>query len=373
MDKRSFAQKLNERPRLESLLWASPPLVFLLTPLVNSVLYWSRGEHVPWEIPVLAIAMIIVYLSSWLLNDTAPQGQKITAKLVIPVVLFLIIQIWYITADPLGGPYMLAYLTSMLVLQLPRRYVLFGAFGPLLLGTYQSFLNETFFAPFVIISTGGFILFLRFRLDTDREEQLVQVQAKQRADDQRRNQLAADLHDILGQSLTTISVKADLAQRLLEGQDFPRAEQARTQVNDVAALAREALADVRHVVAATKEVSMSSELAAAQELLEAAGMTVRLKVSGTPNAGVLDTNAAYVMRESSANIIHHSATDTVDISLSPTTLRIYDHGPAKARQNGMNRLGTGLQGLKERIGDHGKFKAGPHNKGWLVEYHMEEK
>ncbi len=75
-----------------------------------------------------------------------------------------------------------------------------------------------------------------------------------------RNRFARDLHDILGHSLTVITVKAELAGRLIEANP----ERAAAEVADVEQLARAALADVRAAVAGYRELSLAGELVAAR-------------------------------------------------------------------------------------------------------------
>ena len=83
-----------------------------------------------------------------------------------------------------------------------------------------------------------------------------------------RSRFARDLHDILGHSLTVLTVKAELAGRLV-ALDPERAER---EIGEVEALARQALADVRAAVAGYREVSLPGELASARAALEAAGI-----------------------------------------------------------------------------------------------------
>ena len=98
--------------------------------------------------------------------------------------------------------------------------------------------------------------------------------------------MARDLHDILGHSLTVITVKAELAGRLAERRG---ADRARAEIADVERLAREALADVRATVGGMREVTLAGELAGARTALEAAGHRRRAavrRVDDVPPRGV---------------------------------------------------------------------------------------
>ncbi len=81
-----------------------------------------------------------------------------------------------------------------------------------------------------------------------------------------RNRFARDLHDILGHSLTVITVKAELAQKLMDVDT----DRARAELADLERLSRDALADVRRAVEGYRELSLPGELARARTALAAA-------------------------------------------------------------------------------------------------------
>lgn len=83
-----------------------------------------------------------------------------------------------------------------------------------------------------------------------------------------RERIGRDLHDILGHSLTTIAVKADLAGRLVGRND----DAARAEVDSLASIARQALAGVRATAANMREVRLASEIASARSVLDAAAI-----------------------------------------------------------------------------------------------------
>jgi two-component system sensor histidine kinase DesK len=89
---------------------------------------------------------------------------------------------------------------------------------------------------------------------------------------QERSRFARDLHDLLGHSLTVVTVKAELAGRLI-AIDPDRAEK---EIADVERLARDALADVRAAVSGYREVTLATELVSARTALEAAGIIAEL-------------------------------------------------------------------------------------------------
>jgi two-component system sensor histidine kinase DesK len=169
-------------------------------------------------------------------------------------------------------------------------------------------------------------------------EQLVEL-----AVTQERERLSRDVHDILGHSLTVITVKTELAGRLLEdsGEGNTR---ARAELADAERLAREALADVRATVSGMRRVSLTGELAAARQALDAAGITADL-----PSA-VDDVPArhrelfAWALREGVTNVVRHSGARRCVVRLGAACVEVRDDGPGPS--TGVS--GTGLAGLRSR-------------------------
>lgn len=174
------------------------------------------------------------------------------------------------------------------------------------------------------------------------------------AAERERMRIARDLHDLLGHSLTTVTVKAALAARLFD-QDPAR---ARTEIAEVELLARESLADVRAAVAGYREVRLATELATAREVLAAAGIEAQLPgaVEGmSPEVGGL---FGWVVREGVTNVVRHSQATSVRITLDATGIEIVDDGHGCMPKT--TDAGNGLAGLAERAGAlGGRLLAGP--------------
>ncbi|WP_344064140.1 sensor histidine kinase [Nostocoides vanveenii] len=158
--------------------------------------------------------------------------------------------------------------------------------------------------------------------------------------EEERHRLARDIHDILGHSLTVITVKAELAGRLLDVD----AERARAEIASVEALAREALADVRGAVVGVREISLAGELASARQALTAAGITPRLPTAVDAVDPGLKELFAWTVRESVTNVVRHSGASTCRIDLEPKRIVVRDDG--RGAHGGAQ--GSGLRGLRER-------------------------
>lgn len=155
-----------------------------------------------------------------------------------------------------------------------------------------------------------------------------------------RSRLARDLHDILGHSLTVITVKAELAGRLVDGDPA----RAKAEIADLERLSRDALADVRATVSGYRQLSLPTELARARRALEAAGIAAI--VPGA--ADVVDARwrdlFAWVVREGSTNVVRHSRAHHCEITLAADAVQVRDDGDAPAQV----LPGNGLTGLRER-------------------------
>jgi two-component system sensor histidine kinase DesK len=159
-----------------------------------------------------------------------------------------------------------------------------------------------------------------------------------------RNRVARDLHDILGHSLTVIRVKAELAARMV---DIDPAR-ARAEVEEVEALAREALADVRGAVEGFREISLSGELARAREALGSAGIEARLPRHVDTVDPALRELYAWTVREGVTNVIRHSGARVCTVDIDARGLRLADDGRVGMPGPAGRADGHGLQGLAER-------------------------
>lgn len=163
--------------------------------------------------------------------------------------------------------------------------------------------------------------------------------------EEERNRFARDLHDILGHSLTVITVKAELAGRLLDVDPA----RARAEIADLERLSRDALADVRSAVSGYREVTLPGELSRARQALEAA--QIRAELPNTTDAVPTDARElfAWAVREGVTNVIRHSGARTCRISLTADGVEIRDDGQGP----GASAPGHGLTGLRERAAAFG--------------------
>jgi two-component system sensor histidine kinase DesK len=173
-----------------------------------------------------------------------------------------------------------------------------------------------------------------------------------------RLRFARDLHDLLGHSLSLITLKTELAGRLLP--DAP--EKAAAEIQDVEGVARRALREVREAVAGYRQPTLDRELYGARETLEAAGISCRIenRVGVLPNA--LDAVLAWTVREGVTNVIRHSRARRCEILLTrdgdEVRAEITDDGRGSSPEGTGVITGSGLRGLAERVeSSSGGFEA----------------
>ncbi len=197
------------------------------------------------------------------------------------------------------------------------------------------------------VAAFGFMVLLR----RTQELRAAQQEVSQLAAERERLRIARDLHDLLGHSLTAVTVKARLAGRLV-GRDDARAVE---EIGAVERLARQSLADVRAAVAGYREVSLAVELATAREVLAAAGIAADLPRAVDEVPAELRQLFGWVVREGVTNAVRHSGASHLRVLVEPDAIEVVDDGRGAA-----GGQGSGLAGLAERAARlGGRVEAGP--------------
>src|SRR5215216_5956548 len=117
-----------------------------------------------------------------------------------------------------------------------------------------------------------------------------------------RLRFARDLHDLLGHSLSLITLKSELAGRLLPAAP----EKAAAEVRDIEGVARRALREVREAVSGYRQPTLDRELYGAREMLEAAGISCRIENKVGVLRSATDAVLAWAVREGATNVVRHS-------------------------------------------------------------------
>ncbi len=183
---------------------------------------------------------------------------------------------------------------------------------------------------------------------------LLQARAElaERAVAEERMRFSRDLHDLLGQSLSVIALKAELGRR--------RPEQASAQLGEIETVARDALASVREAVSGYRQPTLAGEVAGARMALEAAGIAAEVDVPDAALPPDAEAVLAWAVREGTTNVIRHSGARRARIVVGSGVAEIDDDG----RGGNGGDPGHGLAGLRERaerLG--GTLVAGPRPEG----------
>ncbi|MDH6580678.1 histidine kinase [Kitasatospora sp. MAP5-34] len=141
-----------------------------------------------------------------------------------------------------------------------------------------------------------------------------------------RLRFARDLHDLLGYTLTAITLKSELAHALTNHNP----NQTRSELESIIQLSRQALHDVREVARTYRTMTLLTELTSARTLLTTAGINTHLKVDTGPLTTHADTVLATVLREGITNILRHSKATHCTIQATThnntTTLHLTNNG-----------------------------------------------
>lgn len=168
-------------------------------------------------------------------------------------------------------------------------------------------------------------------------------QVKRLAVNQERERVARDMHDVLGHSLSTMTVKLGLTRRILESSGD--VSLAAGQVAELENMARTALSDVRATISNYRTLSLDSELAGARMALRAAGVRADLPTATDTVRPELREVFGYVVREAVTNVLRHSDAELCTVRLGPDWVEVTDNGGS----TDVADAGNGLTGLTERL------------------------
>jgi two-component system, NarL family, sensor histidine kinase DesK len=330
-------------------IFAAIWLVYLV-PVVQEAL--RRPSTVERVVGVAAVAgFSVAYVWSFLLlRRWRRRGWGVPMVWRVRV-LGLSVALFVVTAVSVGEQSlaMLVFVAVQSVFVLPRRAGLVGAAACVVVAEalarlpgWSSMTDVGFSVALASIAMWGVTGMLQ------RNVELAQAQATiaELAVQNERTRFARDLHDILGHSLTVLTVKAELAGRLV-AIDRERAER---EIGEVEALARQALADVRTAVAGYREVSLAGELASARAALEAAGIVAELPGAVDDVEPERREVMAWAVREGVTNVVRHSRAHHAWVRLTKDGVEIADDGvgPSDPGEAVEPASSHGLVGLRER-------------------------
>ncbi|WP_406478513.1 sensor histidine kinase [Streptomyces platensis] len=195
----------------------------------------------------------------------------------------------------------------------------------------------------------GLTLFAVVRLANQvRDVHALQMDLAQLAVARERLRFARDLHDLVGHTLSSTSVKAELIHRLLAHD--PRA--ARVEVAELIKAIRQTHSEVRKVAHGYRHLSLESELVSARSTLQAAGIKPHFSHHGGALPQSSGGTLAAVLREAVTNVVRHSAARHCVVRITQhkgaTRLIVVNDRPDPARVIEPSES-SGLRNLSERV------------------------
>lgn len=317
-------------------------LVYLVYALVD---LWQHHS-----IPQRVLGVVLIALFSFDYVVLVPRGAfggpvKYRVRAVSGMVVITILYAW---ACGGGAAAFAPYLAVTLVLLMPWRVAIPAALALAVAATWLPQYISSFDVHGLQWGVGAGTLFaalvvsvMRLFAGTHQQLSRAEEEIEQLAAEQERLRIARDLHDLLGHALTTVTLKAELASRLVERDPV----RAAAEMNEVAELSRQSLADVRETVAGYREVSLVRELATAREVLQAAGIEAEMPAAAEGVSGDLRELFGWVVREGVTNAVRHSRAHHVSVRLERRSIEVVNDGVDHA---GPSAPGHGLTGLTER-------------------------
>ncbi|MEP7333782.1 MAG: sensor histidine kinase, partial [Terracoccus sp.] len=321
-------------------------LVFLIYPLI-SVFQSGRRPVVEVLGVSLVAAFIAVYLGGMAALDKREERGQDRGRFAL-LLLVALCAIPLVTSSIIGLNALgfMPFILSFTMFSLPVRWsfvtavvgVALTMLVPWAFGAFDEWWSFGLIVFSVVVATG------LVRVAIEQGERYEQVRDRLAVVDER-ERVARDVHDVLGHSLTVVTLKAELAERLVDLDP----QRAKAELAEIQQLTRQALAEIRETVGGLRVARLDQELASARAALAAAGIASNLPDKGEHDIAVVDPRhrsvLAWVLREAITNVVRHSDADACTVVLQSHGLRVVDDG----RGLGGRPEGNGIRGLRERV------------------------
>ncbi|MEV5199614.1 sensor histidine kinase [Streptomyces sp. NPDC053720] len=333
------------------LLWIGIWLAFMGAPVKDL----ADGNHTPWA-TALGTLGLVTFVGAYLLLVFRHTSKPLDRRLVHSTIAFLGALALLLTLT-LGTSWLVlfVYVSVSVGATLPLRTArwLIPAVTAVLVavGLTGDHPREIITALIFPALLGGFSMTgVRQLIRTTIELREARATVAQLAANEERLRLARDLHDLLGHSLSLITLKSELAGRMLP--DHP--EQAAAQVADIEQVSRQALIDVRGAVTGYRRPTLPGELAGARTALAAAGITADVPAEAPDDLPEKPEEVlAWALREAVTNVVRHSGARRCTVTLAPRQtldgrlleLTVSDDGVGPSG----TKPGNGLTGIGERL------------------------
>ncbi len=312
-------------------------LVFFFIPLF-------MVRFTAWQYASMALALLLFLYCYFLAYRSSNQ------RMYLPIAGIVLIATLITPVNP-GSVSMFAYAAFFIGFAYPlRRYLLLISLLALWLVAlkFTMTIHWAYFLP-----TGLPIIIGVSVLGRAERYRIQQASAKAQSDDEikqlammvERERIGRDLHDILGHTLSSIILKADLAEKLLAHQ---QPDEARQQLTELSQIARDAMSQVRQSVSGYKHQGLMAEVSKLLQRLRDAGFSAELKGNMPRLAKHEETVLILILTELVTNVLRHSNGNSCLLSFNCNDAQLQ----IQLRDNGrVNQLheGNGLHGIRERL------------------------
>ncbi|WP_372770849.1 histidine kinase [Pseudoalteromonas sp.] len=200
-----------------------------------------------------------------------------------------------------------------------------------------------YIVPALITSIG--LYFMGRAERRERQHRLSELQSQQKIEllamVAERERIARDLHDLAGHSLSSIALKAELAEKLISNDQVSLAQ---NEIQQVAILSRELLSDIRQAVTNMKQFNLDEQLNVLKNNLLQNGFQVSIHNHLNSVSSSTQNTISMILTEATTNIMRHSKGNKVNINITEKEISISDNGKVNTFVNG-----NGLNGIKQRI------------------------
>ena len=202
-----------------------------------------------------------------------------------------------------------------------------------------------FWATVFPLIVGGGNIFFAERNRMNRKLRKANEEIENLAKVAERERIARDLHDVLGHTLSVITLKSELAGKLIDRDP----QRAGKEIREVEQISRQALTEVRDAIRGYRSQGLAAELAQAKTTLETAGLTVQCDAATTVQIPAMQESVlSMAVREAVTNVVRHAHARTCRMRLEQQNgdcrLEIHDDGCGAS-----NGEGNGLRGMRERV------------------------
>ncbi|AJD89936.1 histidine kinase [Jeotgalibacillus malaysiensis] len=308
-----------------------------------------------WVEISVGVAMILVFFAAYRLTYLT-KGWVNYVWVGIAIAISIAMTILF------GFVYFAIFL-SFMIASVQHKVGFFTLYG-ILVGSTIITVNIAFFTqdqlfftqfPFVLVSVIGVILLPLNSYNRMKREKLEgQLEyAQKRISDlmvmEERQRIARDLHDTLGQKLSLIGLKSDLAAKLIAANP----DGAKNELNDINQTARTALKEVRELVSDMRGTKLDEEIIHIRELLHVA--QIKPEIKGDPileNVPLLVENVVSMcLKEAVTNVVKHSSATRCKVMIEqlPKELKVTIEDNGKGFTTDRSIEGNGLRGMRERL------------------------